>query len=145
MGSEVIAKAEPLLVHENIDHADAISRSNLQAVDYGPIASEVFNTKLFTPTQTAYVLALHFDLLPQELRQIAVEELVADIERRDMHLSTGFVGAPYLPHVLSKYGRLDVACALLHQTSWPSWLYPVTQGRQQSGNAGVAGHRNMAI
>src|SRR5690606_9895365 len=71
---------------------------------------------------------LHFDLLPKRLRAKAVAELVADIERRDMHLSTGFVGSPYLPHVLSQHGRLDVAYALLHQKSWPSWLYSVTQG-----------------
>ena len=43
-------------------------------------------------------------------------------------LSTGFVGAPYLPHVLSGNGQLDTAYALLYQKSWPSWLYSVTQG-----------------
>ena len=53
---------------------------------------------------------------------------MADIERRDMHLSTGFVGSPYLPHVLSNNGRLDSAYALLNQKTWPSWLYAVTQG-----------------
>ena len=47
-------------------------------------------------TQTSYVLALHFDLLPQDLRSIAVAELVRNIEQRDNHLSTGFVGTPYL-------------------------------------------------
>jgi len=111
-----------------MDRADAISRGNLKAVNYGPITSQVFNTDLFTPTQTAYVLALHFDLLPEKLRPLAVAELVADIQRRDMHLSTGFVGAPYLPHVLNHNGRLDIAYALLHQKTWPSWLYSVTQG-----------------
>ena len=111
-----------------MEWADAISTGNLKPVDYGPISSEVFNTDLFTPTQTAYVLALHFDLLPDKMRAHAVEELVADIERRGLHLSTGFVGAPYLPHVLSQGGRLDVAYALLNQRTWPSWLYPVTQG-----------------
>ena len=45
-----------------------------------------------------------------------------------MHLSTGFVGAPYLPHVLSSNGRLDMAYTLLNQKTWPSWLYSVTQG-----------------
>ncbi len=64
----------------------------------------------------------------QQLREQAVTELVADIERRGWHLSTGFVGAPYLPHVLSRNGRTDVAYTLLNQTTWPSWLYPVTQG-----------------
>ena len=128
-GSRISAKpAPPSQWRQMMDTADATSRGNLKAVDYGPIRSEVFNTDLFTPTQTSFVLALHFDLLPDELRPLAVSELVADIKRRDMHLSTGFVGSPYLPHVLSKNGRLDVAYQLLFQKTWPSWLYPVTQG-----------------
>jgi alpha-L-rhamnosidase len=79
-------------------------------------------------TQTAYVLALHFDLLPAELRPVVVEALVRDIEARGAHLSTGFVGASYLPHVLSEAGHLDLAYKLLYQSSWPSWLYPVLHG-----------------
>jgi alpha-L-rhamnosidase len=79
-------------------------------------------------TQTSYVLALHFDLLPVELRSIAAAELVRNIGQRDNHLSTGFVGTPYLNRVLSDMGHLDIAYALLKQTTWPSWLYSVTQG-----------------
>jgi alpha-L-rhamnosidase len=120
--------APPSEIRRRMDEADATSRGNLKAVDYGPIASDVFNANLFTPTQTAYVLALHFDLLPEHLRPVAVAELVADIKRRDLHLSTGFVGSPYLPHVLSTNGQLGTAYALLNQKTWPSWLYSVTQG-----------------
>lgn len=79
-------------------------------------------------TQTGYVLALHFDLLPPEVRPAAADALARDILARDTHLSTGFVGTPYLPHVLTAAGRLDLAYALLFQRTWPSWLYPVTQG-----------------
>jgi alpha-L-rhamnosidase len=79
-------------------------------------------------TQTAYVLALHFDLLPPEARPSAVTALVDDIKSRGWKLSTGFVGTPYLLHVLTTEGRLDVAYRLLLQKQWPSWLYPVTQG-----------------
>jgi alpha-L-rhamnosidase len=79
-------------------------------------------------TQTAYVLALHFDLLPEHARPTALAALVRDIEERGMHLSTGFVGTPYINRVLSENGKLDVAYALLQQTTWPSWLYSVTQG-----------------
>ena len=81
-----------------------------------------------TRTQTACVLALHFDLLSPPARRVVADELVADIKGRGMHLSTGFVGSPYLPHVLTAEGRLDVMFQLLHQKMWPSWLYAVTQG-----------------
>ena len=122
------AETQAAIDRTQVAEADAISRGNLKTVEYGPVDSKVFATRFFQPTQTAYVLALHFDLLPAKLRPLAAAELVADIERRGDHLSTGFVGSPYLPHVLSSNGRLDVAYKLLAQTTWPSWLYPVTQG-----------------
>ncbi len=96
---------------------------------------EAWNRHYVTPdglivaqTQTAYVLALQFDLLPAELRPRVAAALVRDIRERGMHLSTGFVGTPYLNHVLTEMGYLDVAYALLLQKTYPSWLYPVTQG-----------------
>ncbi|CAG0937251.1 Alpha-L-rhamnosidase [Thermoflexales bacterium] len=79
-------------------------------------------------TQTSYVLALEFDLLPQELRPFAADKLVRNIRERDDHLSTGFVGTPYINWSLSKTDHLDTAYALLKQTTWPSWLYSVAQG-----------------
>ncbi|MBX3750967.1 MAG: family 78 glycoside hydrolase catalytic domain, partial [Opitutaceae bacterium] len=79
-------------------------------------------------TQTAYVLTLQFDLAPEALRPKLLTELVRDIEQRGNQLTTGFVGASYLPHVLARFGRIDVAYKLLHQKKWPSWLYAVTQG-----------------
>lgn len=79
-------------------------------------------------TQTSYVLTLQFDLAPESLRPKLVDELVRDIEDHGNKLTTGFVGASYLPHVLSRFGHLDVAYKLLHQKQWPSWLYAVTQG-----------------
>jgi len=79
-------------------------------------------------TQTAHVLALHFDLLPKQHRPTALAALVKDIEARAMHLSTGFVGTPYLNPVLTRFGRSDVAYALLMQRTFPGWLFPITHG-----------------
>jgi len=79
-------------------------------------------------TQTSYVLALNFDLVPTALRPKLVDALVRDIRRHGNKLTTGFIGTPYLLHVLAREGQLDVAYALLLQENWPSWLYPVTQG-----------------
>ena len=84
--------------------------------------------RLLGGTQTAYVLGLYFDLLPEAARPVAAKALVDDIKGRGMHLATGFVGTPYLPHVLTQAGQLGVAYELLHQKTWPSWLYAVTQG-----------------
>jgi alpha-L-rhamnosidase len=79
-------------------------------------------------SQTGYVLALMFDLLPEELKSKAAAYLVADIKNRGNHLSTGFLGTPYLCHVLSDNGYTNVAYDLLLQKTYPSWLFPVTMG-----------------
>jgi alpha-L-rhamnosidase len=79
-------------------------------------------------TQTAYVLALQFDMLPESQREQAVDRLVDNIKRYGYHLTTGFLGTPYLCHVLSRFGREDMAYELLTQDTYPSWLYPVTMG-----------------
>jgi len=86
------------------------------------------NGRLISGTQTAYVLALNFDMLPENLRQQAVEKLVANIKSYNNHLTTGFLGTPYLCHVLSRFGQTDLAFTLLMQESYPSWLYPVKMG-----------------
>ena len=84
--------------------------------------------RLVSSTQTAYVLALQFDMLPENLRMQAARRLVTNIEDYDNHLTTGFLGTPYLCHVLSRFGYDTVAYKLLLQETYPSWLYPVKMG-----------------
>jgi len=60
-------------------------------------------------TQTGYVLALHMDLLPNEMRSLAAKHLVENIKSKNWHLSTGFVGVGYLLPVLTEAGYSDIA------------------------------------
>lgn len=84
--------------------------------------------RLVSSTQTAYVLALQFDMLPEELRAACADRLVANIRDYGNHLTTGFLGTPYICHVLTRFGYNDVAYDLLMQENYPSWLYPVKMG-----------------
>lgn len=84
--------------------------------------------RLVSSSQTAYVLALHFDMLPEGLRQQAAHRLVENIRSYGFHLTTGFLGTPYLCHVLTRFGHADIAYKLLMQETYPSWLYPVKMG-----------------
>ncbi len=86
------------------------------------------NGRLLSNTQTAHVLALHFDMLPEAMRKPAAEKLVENIKSYGNHLTTGFLGTPYLCHVLSRFGYTDMAYKLLLQETYPSWLYPVKKG-----------------
>ena len=86
------------------------------------------NGLISSDTQTAYTLALAFDMLPQNLRLQAAERLAKNVSRYNNHLTTGFLGTPYLCHALSRFGFADVAYKLLLQDSYPSWLYPINMG-----------------
>lgn len=79
-------------------------------------------------TQTDYVLALAFDLLPPDRRAAAAKHLVDDIAAKGDHLSTGFVGVGHLTPTLTREGYVDVAYKLLLQQTFPGWLYSVRNG-----------------
>lgn len=79
--------------------------------------------------QTSSVLALAFDLVPDEHEDAVVERLVADVvEERDYHLDTGVFGTKYLLQVLSERSYHDVATAVAGQRTHPSWGYMIENG-----------------
>ena len=86
------------------------------------------NGKIKGHTQTAYVLAIGFDLVDSEMRKKVEEYLIDLIKDHDWHLATGFVGTRDLMHVLTRIGRTDVAYRLLFTDTYPSWLFPVRNG-----------------
>ncbi|HSQ44217.1 MAG TPA: family 78 glycoside hydrolase catalytic domain, partial [Ginsengibacter sp.] len=86
------------------------------------------NGRLVSGTQTAYVLALNFDMLPESLRTQAASRLADNVKSYNNHLTTGFLGTPYLCHVLTRFGYDSIAYKLLLQQTYPSWLYPVKMG-----------------
>ena len=86
------------------------------------------NGRIGSGTQTSYVLALEFGLLPEDKRVLGAKRLVDNIELYEDHITTGFLGTPHICHVLTNYGYLEKAYALLEQKTYPSWLYPVTKG-----------------
>ena len=81
--------------------------------------------KVVCNTQTACVLTLFFGLC--EDKETVTKQLV-DIIKEFGHMTTGFVGTPYLLHALSENGETKVAYDLLLREEYPSWLYSVTQG-----------------
>jgi alpha-L-rhamnosidase len=86
------------------------------------------NGRLVSGTQTAYVLALNFDMLPESMRAPTAKRLVENIKSYGTHLTTGFLGTPYLCEVLTRFGYDSTAYQLLLRKNYPSWLYPVTMG-----------------
>ncbi len=108
------------------------------AQEYEALSNEVkeaFCDEFLTPrnrivgnTQTAYILALFMDLIPETSRARVIELLVENLAANNNYLKTGFVGTPYLCRVLSENGHNDLAYQLLLNEEFPSWLYAVKLG-----------------
>ncbi len=77
-------------------------------------------------TQTECSLALCFDLTDD--REATVQRLVELVKQNNCHLTTGFVGTPYILFALSENGHADIAYELLLQETFPSWLFSVKNG-----------------
>ncbi|MGF7140594.1 family 78 glycoside hydrolase catalytic domain [Roseimarinus sediminis] len=108
---------------------DAVRYASLR-----PKIKKAFQKEFITETgritsnsQTAYALALMFGLYHDELKSNAALRLANDV-RHFEHLTTGFLGTPYLCQALSENGYPELAYQLLFNKRYPSWLYPVTQG-----------------
>jgi alpha-L-rhamnosidase len=86
------------------------------------------NGRLTADTQTAYAIALGFGLLPESVRAAAGDRLAELVDAADTHLGTGFLGTPLVMPALSENGHHELACRLLRQDSYPSWLFEVRQG-----------------
>ena len=123
--SSIVARVANILGHEQ-DEAY-----------YSELSEKVrlaFNEEFVTPngrlvahTQTAYTLALAFDLLDEETAEKGAAYLAGDVEQFG-HITTGFLGTPLISLTLTDIGRNDLAYKLLNRKEYPSWLYPVTMG-----------------
>ena len=87
------------------------------------------NGRLVSGTQTAYVLALNFDMLPEALAcSRPRKNWLNNIKSYGNHLTTGFLGTPYLCHVLKPFWLYGCCLYIIMQETYPSWLYPVKMG-----------------
>lgn len=85
--------------------------------------------RMVSDTETAYSLALVFDLFPTaEQSQRAGKRLDELVRGSGYHIRTGFIGTPLILDALCSTGHYAAAYRLLMQQECPSWLYPVTMG-----------------
>ncbi len=83
---------------------------------------------LLGDTQTDYLLALSFRLVPDEKRPLMASHLVRTVGREDNHLTCGFVGVSLMLPALSDCGRDDLAYKILLNETYPSWGYTIQNG-----------------
>ena len=123
--SSIVAKVATILGHEkDATYYKQLSEQVRLAFNKEFVTS---TGRLVSHTQTAYTLALAFDLLDEKTAAKSALHLAGDVEGFG-HITTGFLGTPLISLTLTDVGRNDLAYNLLNRKTYPSWLYPVTMG-----------------
>lgn len=135
---DLVATAYWALIADMMSQMAAATGKNAEAGQYATLLENIRtafqrefvkeNGEVAGGTQTAYLLTLYTKMAPKSLEPAMVDNLVKDIESRGGHLSTGFLGTPFLLFTLSQYGRADVAYRLLLNETYPSWGYMLSKG-----------------
>ncbi|HXE80852.1 MAG TPA: family 78 glycoside hydrolase catalytic domain [Vicinamibacterales bacterium] len=73
--------------------------------------------------QSAQILALAFDLVPDERRAAVAAHLADDIRKNGGNPYVGVIGAGHVLPALTAYGQHDIAFLAATQTDEPSWGY----------------------
>lgn len=134
----LIANAYYLYVTDLVKQTAQLLNKDNEVEKYSKLYNkvlEVFRDEYYTKTgrivsetQTGAILSLYFNLAKPKDRERIIKTLVTNIENHKNHLATGFVGTPYINHVLSENGAHELAGTLLMREDYPSWLYAVNMG-----------------
>ena len=112
-----------------------------EADAYAAAASKIkgnFNTRLFDPatglyagakdSQTSLILPLAFGMVPEDKKPLVIKRLAENINHRGNHLSTGFVGTPYLIATMTDLGLGDLLYGIITQQDHPGWNTLISDG-----------------
>lgn len=123
--SQLLAKIADILgLTQDSEHYQKMSQRTAEA--YESILTD--GGRLKEEFQTGYVLPIHYDMLSQSAKKVALERLVTLVKENDYKIRTGFPGTPYILFVLADNGYADVAYQMLLNDACPSWLYEVRMG-----------------
>jgi alpha-L-rhamnosidase len=97
-----------------------------------------FNARLLNPatglyagatdSQTSLILPLAFGMVPDDKKPLVIQRLVDNIRKRGDHLSTGFVGTPYLIATMTDLGLGELLYKVITQQDHPGWNTLIADG-----------------
>lgn len=84
--------------------------------------------KIGTGSQANQAIGLHTGIVPAELREEALANLMQDVQTRGGHLTTGILGTKFMLDELSRVGRADLAYAIVSKRGFPGWAWMLENG-----------------
>lgn len=123
--AEALGKRKDVLAYKEL-HDTLIKEFNEVFIDSDDIPQDFAGNKL--KTQTAYCLALDYDIVSGKRKEAFVKAYKSLIEKDGYAMTSGFLGTPSLLPALTKNGEAETAMKLFLSHAFPSWLYEVDQG-----------------
>ncbi len=117
--------AEVLGLAGEKEYYEEYGRKVLNAFKKGVISED---GKMPVDVMGAYIIPLHYGLVPEELRERFMDEIIKKIDENEGCLDTGFLGTPVILDTLSENGYQEKAYDILFQNKCPSWLFEVESG-----------------
>jgi alpha-L-rhamnosidase len=114
------------LATEMEDWAKRISTS-FNAEFYNPISYIYHGEKSTGYRQSPNVVALQYGLVPIENKEAVINNLVADLHKKDDRIGTGFIGTAALMNFLPIVNP-ELAFVVATQKKYPGWGFMVAQG-----------------
>ncbi|MFC1734523.1 glycoside hydrolase family 78 protein [Candidatus Hydrogenedentota bacterium] len=123
--AEVIGREEDAKLYAGLaeDIREAFNKAYIKK-DYIFLATADYGSG----SQTSNLLPMSFGLVPEEKRAGVMDKVRRDVLERDNHLSTGFLGTPFLLPELTKAGHHEIAYKVAIQDTHPSWGHMISQG-----------------
>lgn len=121
------------------DMAQALGKAD-DAAKYRDLSArvgEAFHKKFYDGENGCYgngsqfsdAFPLCLGIVPGDKRDQVLAHLINDIEvNHKDHLSTGFIGTPFMLDALVKCGRADLAYKIITQDTYPGWGYMIANG-----------------
>ena len=129
---EVLGKdmSEYKELHKNVRNKfrDYFMENGMPKGDEAKLGMPLSKEEMHGMTQTSIILILHFGLCNDDERAALADKLADLIHKFGDRMATGFIGTPYILHVLSENGKQDLAYRLFFCEKNPSWLYSVNHG-----------------
>ena len=78
--------------------------------------------------QTELSVALHWNLVPEELRSKVADNLARRVEQDNKHIDVGLLGTKTILNALSENGYAQLAYEVASQETFPSWGWWIVNG-----------------
>jgi len=125
--ADILAKAAKLFGKKN----DFLKYSVLAGNIKKAINAKFFNSAkgiYGKGVQTELSMALQWNIVPDESRQLVADNLAAKVKADGMHIDVGVLGAKAVLNALSDNGHSDVAYKLASQDTYPGWGWWIVNG-----------------